>query len=155
MNTWAEMGVIGGLALAAAGGTVLFQGPPDRSSPPLVCDPAELKEHELCLSDVRDRGVENFLWIDARRRSEWQADGYPGSLLWNLEADEDMNAFAAEAAPRLFETPQVIVYCGDENCGLSRQVAERIRELGLGNEVFVLYGGWRALSDAGLAGKSE
>jgi hypothetical protein len=43
----------------------------------------------------------------------------------------------------------VIVYCGDENCGLSRQIADKIRGLQLGAEVLVLRGGWRALSEAG------
>jgi hypothetical protein len=32
---------------------------------------------------------------------------------------------------------------------VSRQVADRIRALGLGAEVSVLFGGWRALADAG------
>lgn len=150
MNALVELGIIGGAALAAAGGTLLVIGAPDRSPPPLVCNPSELKPDELCLADVIARGVESFVWIDARRRSEWQADGYPGSLLWSLEAGEDLNALAAEAAPRLFGTPQAIVYCGDENCGLSRQVAGQIRDLGLGTDVFVLYGGWRALSEAGM-----
>jgi hypothetical protein len=47
------------------------------------------------------------------------------------------------------ETPRVIVYCGDENCGLSKQIAERIIGLGLGADVSVLRGGWRALQEAG------
>jgi hypothetical protein len=48
------------------------------------------------------------------------------------------------------DTPQVIVYCSDENCGVSHQVADRIRKLQLGAQVSVLHGGWRALNEAGL-----
>jgi len=70
-------------------------------------------------------------------------------VLWNLDPSEDMQAFEAEIAMRIMELPRVIVYCGDENCGLSRQIAERIRGLQLGAEVSVLRGGWRALSEAG------
>jgi hypothetical protein len=70
-------------------------------------------------------------------------------VLWNLDPAEDMQAFEADAAVRIVASPRVIVYCGDENCGVSRQIAERIRKLDLGAEVFVLRGGWRALSEAG------
>jgi rhodanese-related sulfurtransferase len=70
-------------------------------------------------------------------------------VLWNLDPGEDMQAFEAELAPRIAATPRVIVYCSDEACGVSRQVAERIRALGLGAEVSVLHGGWRALYEAG------
>jgi rhodanese-related sulfurtransferase len=87
--------------------------------------------------------------VDARKRSDWEKNGMPGSLLWNLDPAEDMQAFEAEVAVRVADNPRVIVYCGDENCGVSRQVADRIRALGLGAEVSVLRGGWRALSEAG------
>ena len=60
-----------------------------------------------------------------------------------------MQAFEAGAAVRIATTPRVIVYCSDENCGVSRQVAQRIRALDLGAEISVLRGGWRALSEAG------
>jgi len=73
----------------------------------------------------------------------------PGSVLWNLDPAEDMQAFESEIVPKILETPRVIVYCGDENCGLSREVAKRIRALDLGAEVSVLRGGWKALVDAG------
>ncbi len=71
-------------------------------------------------------------------------------MLWNLDPAEDMQAFEADVALHIMDTPQVIVYCGDENCGVSRQVADRIRKLQLGAQVSVLYGGWRALNEAGL-----
>ncbi len=89
------------------------------------------------------------VWVDARPRKDWEKNGVPGSLLWNLDPAEDMQAFEAEAAMKIAMTPKVIVYCGDENCGVSRQIAERIRAMDLGAEVFVLHGGWRALSEAG------
>ncbi len=150
MNAAAQAAVILGVSLAAAGATWWVKGPPDRTAAAVDCDPTKLPEDERCLAEIVEIGPENFLWVDARPRSQWRADGYPGSILWNLEPDEDMNAFAAEAAPRLLESPRVIVYCGDENCGISRQVAARIRELQMGNEVFVLHGGHRALAAAGL-----
>lgn len=134
------------LLIAALGATTvwLVQGPPERG---VFCDASKLKPDEVCL-DQLESGIP-LLWVDARSRNEWRSDGLPGSVLWNLDPSEDMQAFEAEVAARIFETPRVIVYCGDENCGVSRQVAQRIKEIGLDAEVFVLFGGWRALEAAG------
>ncbi len=144
MNTLGQLAAIVSISLAAAGGTAWIKGPPVRT---LACDPSTLKSDEVCLEQISPD--EKILWVDARLRKDWEKTGLAGSVLWNLDPTEDMQAFEAEIATRIMETPKVIVYCGDENCGISRQVADRIRGLQLGAEVFVLRGGWRALSEAG------
>ena len=144
MKSLGQLALIVSVSLAAAGATWLVKGSPERM---LRCDPASLKPDEVCLESVPvDSEV---VWVDARSRKDWEKNGLPGSLLWNLDPAEDMQAFEAEAAMRIAMTPRVIVYCGDENCGVSRQIADRIRALDLGAEVSVLHGGWRALSEAG------
>lgn len=144
MNAIVQLAAIGVISFAAAGGTYLVKGPPVRVIP---CDPATLKPGELCLEQVPEG--DKILWVDARHRKDWEKNGLPGSVLWSLDASEDMQAAEAEVATRIMDTPRVIVYCGDENCGLSHQVADKIRALGLGAEVSVLRGGWSALRDAG------
>lgn len=144
MNAFGQLLAIGFIALAAAGGTFLIKGAPSRT---LVCDPATLKPDEVCLEQIPTDSM--VLWVDARPRKDWEKSGLPGSILWNLDPGEDAQAFEAGAAMRIIEAPRVIVYCGDENCGVSRQVAERVRALQLGAEVSVLHGGWRALKEAG------
>ncbi len=144
MNALGQLLAIGCISLAAAGGTFFLKGPPQRS---FLCDPATLKPDEVCLEQISSDA--KILWVDARSRKDWEKSGLPGSVLWNLDPAEDMQVFESETAMRIMETPRVIVYCGDENCGLSRQVAERIRALQLGAEVSVLHGGWRALNEAG------
>lgn len=144
MNFRIEIALIAVVSLAAAGATYLIKGPPLRK---LYCDIATLKPDELCLEQIAiDADV---LWVDARSRAEWKKNGLEGSILWNLDPSEDMLAFESEAAVRIAASPRVVVYCGDENCGLSRQIASAIRKMDLGAEVFVLRGGWRALSEAG------
>jgi rhodanese-related sulfurtransferase len=133
------------ISLAAAAATYAIKGPPLRH---LICDPASLKADEICLSQIP--AAARVLWVDARSRLAWQQSGVPGSVLWNLDPAEDMQAFEADVALHIMDTPQVIVYCGDENCGISRQIADRIRKLQLGAQVSVLHGGWRALNEAGL-----
>ena len=144
MNTAGQLAAIVVISLGAAGGTFWIKGPPARM---FICDPATLKSDEVCLQQIPTDA--KILWVDARLRKDWEKSGLAGSVLWNLDPAEDMQAFEADVAVRIMETPRVIVYCGDENCGLSRQVAERIRDLQLGAEVSVLRGGWRALRDAG------
>ena len=144
MNALAQLATIAVIAFAAAGGTFLIHGPPQRA---LRCDPATIKPDEVCLEQIpADAAV---VWVDARSRADWQKNGLPGSVLWNLDPAEDAATFEAELAMKIAETPRAIVYCGDENCGVSRQVAARIRELGMDAKVSVLHGGWRALSEAG------
>lgn len=144
MNAFGQLAAIGFISVTAAGSTFLIKGPPERK---LACDPATLKADEICLQQVAPDA--KILWVDARLRKDWEKSGVPDSVLWNLDPAEDMQAFEADIATHLMETPHVIVYCGDENCGTSHQVAERIRALQLGVEISVLRGGWRALSEAG------
>lgn len=132
------------ISAATAAMTYLVAGPPGRL---FYCDPAKLEPGEVCLRDIaRDAPI---TWVDARTRKEWEHDGLKGSMLWSLESGEDKNVFEAEAATRIMEKPQVVVYCGGEDCSLSHQVAGMIRKLELGAEVRVLKGGWRALKEAG------
>ena len=145
MKSLGQFAVLVALTWIAAGATWWIKGPPERL---FHCDPASLKPGEVCLEDVK--GQPGLLWIDARSRSKWQADGLPGSILWNLDPEEDMRVFEAEAAPRLLEASKVVVYCDDQNCGISHQVADRVRALDLAGEVVVLKGGFRALREAGM-----
>jgi rhodanese-related sulfurtransferase len=144
MNALTQLGGILAISCLAAAATFAIKGPPVRK---FLCDPATLKTGEVCLDQIP--ADQDILWIDARARKEWEEDPMPGSVLWNLDPHEDMQAFEAEVAMRILETPKAVVYCGDENCGISHQVAERIRALGLGAEVSVLKGGSRALREAG------
>jgi rhodanese-related sulfurtransferase len=150
MKPWVQLAVIAGIALLAAAATFWIKGPPSRA---YYCDPSSLKAGEICLKDVPIEA--EVLWVDARSRADWEKSGVPGSLLWNLDPAENMQAFEAACAERILATPRVIVYCGDENCGVSRQIAECILGLDLGAEVSVLRGGWRALNEAGRSKRSR
>ena len=145
MNAVAELGIIGAVSLAAAVGTWLVKGSP-AAMPPPACNPAELGEGEICLADVAG----DVLWVDARSRAEWMESGIEGSVLWNLDPREDESEMEAGVAIRMAAGAElVVVYCGSESCGTSRQIAERIRRLGLGLPVKTLHGGWDALEGRG------
>jgi len=144
MNAAAQLGIIALISLAAAAGTWLVKGPPPKAAA-FACDPAKLDEGEICLADVAG----NVLWVDARSRAEWEENGLQGSILWNLDPKEDGNEMEAGAVMRIAAgVGQVVVYCGSEACGTSRQIAGRIRALDLGTPVKTLHGGWDALRDS-------
>lgn len=133
---------IGGMA---AGGTWWIKGPPTRM---LVCDRTTLKPGEICVQDIpRDRDI---VWIDARSRADWQRDGLPASLLWNEDAQEDALAMEAAVAMKVMTRNYIVVYCYDGQCNTSHNIASKVRKLNDRAEVWALYGGWRALSEAGL-----
>ena len=144
MNAFSQFISIASISLAAAAGTYLVTGPPERT---FVCDPGTLLPGEICLAQIPPNAP--ILWVDGRSRAQWQKDGLPGSILWDLSSSENAQAFEAEIALKILETPRVIVYCGDENCGLSHEIAKRITALDLGAQVSALKGGWRALNEAG------
>ncbi len=144
MRTIFQMAVIAVLTAVGAGVSWMvnpFEGPEE-----VTCSPAELEADQVCVADV----PEGALWIDARSRSEWEANGVEGSILWNFDPEENAAAMEAGAAMGLLDAPMAVVYCGSEACGTSRQVAELVGNLGLGKEVRVLFGGWEALRDSSL-----
>lgn len=143
MNPLTQLAALVAVSASAAGITWLVKGPPEKV-PLEQCDPLQLKEDELCLSQVSG----NVLWVDARPRAEWEKRSVEGAILWNLDPKENQQTFEAEAAMKVLEAELVVVYCGSEACGTSREVADRIRALQMGPPVKVLHGGWDAIKDS-------
>lgn len=145
MNLAVQTAIVAGAALVASAVTFKVAGPPERG---VVCRQELLKPGEICLEEVIRRWEGKVLWIDARQRVDWEKNGVPGALLWNLT--EDQQAFEAAAMERLVEGLPVIVYCDSASCGVSAQVAAKIRALEVSPEVHSLHGGAEALKAAGM-----
>jgi rhodanese-related sulfurtransferase len=131
------------LAIAASAASITWFLKDPNSKPALIvhCDPAKLKPDEICFDQVMGK----VFWVDARSREEWQKNGYPNSILWNLDPKEDALKMEADAVFKIAESNLVVVYCASQSCGTSRQIAEKIRKLELGPRVKVLYGGYPSL----------
>ena len=141
MKSVFQIAIMIGIAASAASITWFLKDP--NSKPALIvhCDPALLKPDEICFDQV----MGNVLWVDARSRDEWQKNGYPNSILWNLDPKEDALKMEADAAMKIGDYKRVVVYCSSQACGTSREVAKRIRKLDFGPEVKALHGGYPAL----------
>lgn len=83
----------------------------------------------------------NTIWIDARPEEEFAQKHVPGAILLN---EDRWN----ELLPQLLATwspeKRVVVYCGSDGCGSSREVARRLRKEAQISNVFVLKDGWEA-----------
>jgi rhodanese-related sulfurtransferase len=150
VNAFAQLGLIAFISLTAASLNFRLVGPPERG---VACDPSKLREDEICLADVLSRTDETILWIDARPRADWQADGLEGSVLWNLDPNEDEAKMEETVMTHLVDSTFAVVYCGEGNCGTSREIAARVRRLGVVDQVYALHGGIAALRAAGLVGE--
>jgi rhodanese-related sulfurtransferase len=141
MKSVFQIAILIAVASSAASITWLLRDTDTKLTPVPHCDPASLKPDEICFDQVSG----NVLWVDARSRKEWQEDGYPNSILWNLDPKEDALKMEADAVMKIIDCEMVIIYCTSQACGTSRQVAALIRKLDLGPEVKILHGGYPAL----------
>lgn len=139
--------MIVGLAAIAASTTWWLRGAPKRMT--TICNPETVPSGEICLETIISRWQGKVLWIDARAREDWQRNGLRDSVLWNTDSKEDALQMESDAMARLLDAPVVIVYCSSASCGTSKAIAERVKQLDLGQQVFVLHGGAQALADAG------
>ncbi|MDB4353859.1 rhodanese-like domain-containing protein [Akkermansiaceae bacterium] len=143
---------LGLLAVFAATATWKIVGSPDRSVP---CAVDELDVGEVCLSEVKKWADGTYLWVDARPRALWQKNGISGSVLLTDDNEEDFltleEKFMQVAYREGDPFQKVVIYCNEEGCGSSKAIAKGLREKFtemMGFEVFVLYGGWKALAAA-------
>ena len=136
-----QIAIFFAISASAAGISWIARDKNPKPDPVPHCDPAAIKPDEICFDQV----PEGALWIDARTRMEWQKNGYPNSILWNLDPGEDSNKMEADAFAKIAESKLVVVYCTSQACGTSRQIAEKIRKLELGVEVKTLFGGYPSI----------
>ncbi len=82
---------------------------------------------------------DSALWLDARSRSDYEAEHIPGAIPLNVDNwEEDITTVRAVQIHK----KKIVVYCYNAKCNSAAKVARRLRkELGLKN-VVVMHGGW-------------
>ncbi|HEY2103892.1 MAG TPA: rhodanese-like domain-containing protein [Chthoniobacterales bacterium] len=122
--------------LPALGETIYWRNQMSWSHPPV--------QDEITVAQARSLGG-SILWVDARPAEEFAAGHIPGALLLNAEQWDSLLPVMLNA---WIPGQKIIVYCGKQSCGASREVARRLRdEANLAN-VFVLEGGWEAWEES-------
>ena len=103
-------------------------------------DQAHWLIHEQSCSDL-PQSRPDALIVDARRRDEFDAGHIPGALSLDAEHwDEALPDFLGAWSP---ERP-VVIYCGGQACGLSKEVALKLLHDLPEARVYVLKGGYPA-----------
>jgi rhodanese-related sulfurtransferase len=110
----------------------------------------ETDEHAVTRAEVRERWSDEVLWVDARSRAAFEAGHASGALRLALE-EWDALLFDHFDSLASAERP-IVVYCDGAKCGKSKEVAAKLRDLGI-PDAHYLVGGWQALAaDAGGEG---
>ena len=88
---------------------------------------------------------DQVIWVDARPDHEFAQEHVPGAIQLNEERWDEL-------LPQMLEVwspeKKVIVYCGKEACGASREVVRRLRTEAELKNAFILAGGWDAWRNA-------
>ena len=134
-----EIGVLLGLTLVAGLITLWLhpKAPAWRLKRALENDP-----WRVTLEAVEERWQGEVLWIDTRSTAKFEAGHWPGALLLNRENWNDLLLQHFDTLTSALKP--IVVYCDTPNCQKSREIAEELRDLGIG-EVFYLPGGWAAM----------
>ena len=105
---------------------------------------AEPEIREVDLNMARSLHQSGILFIDARAE-EYLTEGIiPGAI-----ANDDVG-FLAEQIDYLIGTEKgFVIYCSDDDCGSSEELAYELQDLGFSN-ILVFKGGWKSWTDAGL-----
>ena len=135
--------VFAGIAVLCALGTRLVVGEYDRSVP---CDSASLEKYEVCMKTVTEDWKGDVLWIDARGAKKGKRLVEGALEISETSIDTDLG----ETAQRIFKAKndgqKVVVFCQTDGCGSSKYVRGKILENMLHDEVYILFGGWKAYS---------
>ena len=131
------------LLLASAGAWATFRWHPERPELYLISEPAGPDEITAADALALEK-KEGIIWLDARRREQFNKGHIPGALLLNIYEWEDLMIPVVNA---LSDGPRrtVIIYCDAQKCAASRELREKIINFGLGEfDIRVLHGGWPA-----------
>ena len=100
---------------------------------------SRVAESDMVSVDLARSWGANAIWVDARPDADFEREHVPGAILLNEDRwNELLPQFLAQWSPE----KKVVVYCSSQSCNLASDVARRLREQKLPNEIRVLKGGW-------------
>ena len=99
---------------------------------------------EINLETAKNLQKNGALFIDARSE-EYLEDGFiPGAI-----NNDDTDALSDEIATLIGFDKGFVIYCSDDDCGSSEDLAYDLQEYGF-NNILVFKGGWKTWSESGL-----
>ena len=106
-----------------------------------------LSEPSISLIDIDLAKIfhrDSTLFVDARGL-EYLFEGYiPGAI-----ANDNVDSLAEKISTKIGFNEKFVIYCSDDDCGSSEDLAYELQSFGFKN-IFVFKGGWKNWKDAGL-----
>ena len=88
---------------------------------------------------------DSTLFVDARGL-EYLDEGYiPGAI-----ANNNVDSLADKISTKIGFNEKFVIYCSDDDCGSSEDLAYELQSFGFKN-IFVFKGGWKSWVEAGLS----
>ena len=99
---------------------------------------------EINLETAKNLQKNGALFVDARSE-EYLEDGFiPGAI-----NNDDTDVLSDEIATLIGFDKGFVIYCSDDDCGSSEDLAYDLQEYGF-NNILVFKGGWKTWSESGL-----
>tara|TARA_Y100001935_G_scaffold75273_1_gene62821 strand:+ start:348 stop:830 length:483 start_codon:yes stop_codon:yes gene_type:complete len=107
-----------------------------------------LSEPSISLIDIDLAKIfhrDSTLFVDARG-PEYLFEGYiPGAI-----ANDNVDSLAEKISTKIGFNEKFVIYCSDDDCGSSEDLAYELQSFGFKN-IFVFKGGWKSWVEAGLS----
>ena len=105
---------------------------------------AEPSIREVEIETAKALHGSGILFVDARAE-EYLSDGFiPGAI-----ASDDISMLADQIETKIGFDTGFVIYCSDDDCGSSEELAYHFQDIGF-NNILVFRGGWKSWKDAGL-----
>ena len=98
---------------------------------------------EIDLEMAKDLFTSGKLFVDARAIEYFKQGHIPGSV-----ANDDIDALASDIESRIGQNVAFIIYCSDDDCGSSDELASDLYNEGF-TKLFVFKGGWLEWNESG------
>ena len=99
---------------------------------------------QINLNIAKKLFFDNILFVDARAEEYYNEGHIPNSICY-----DNIDTLFLKLEEKIFFDDAFVVYCSDDDCGSSEELALTLQENGYSN-IYVFKGGWKKWSDTGL-----
>ena len=99
---------------------------------------------EISLEIAKDLFDKDILFIDARAEEYYLEGHIPGAI-----CNDDFDQLINDIDNRMMNNDFFVVYCSDDDCGSSEDLAYELQDFGF-TSILVFSGGWKLWTESGL-----
>ena len=104
---------------------------------------------EISLEIAKDLFDKEFLFIDARAEEYYLEGHIPGAI-----CNDDLDQLINDIDNRMINNDFFVVYCSDDDCGSSEDLAYQLQDQGF-TDIYLFKGGWKQWTENNLPIESK